>query len=180
MLNRILKDMIVRYKSMSGYYVPFIFGFDTHGLPIENQVIKQGINRKTTPISEFRKYCREYALGQVAKQKEEIRRLGVLGDYDNAYRTLNKEFEANQISVFAKMAMRGLIYKGLKPVYWSWSSESALAEAEIEYKDIKSYAIYVAFEVTDGKGVVPNGRHHTRQGRGRHLHAHTQGIDGGT
>ncbi len=157
MLNRILKDMIVRYKTMSGYYVPFIFGFDTHGLPIENQVIKQGVNRKTTPVSEFRKYCREYALGQVAKQKEEIRRLGVLGDYDNAYRTLNKEFEANQISVFAKMAMRGLIYKGLKPVYWSWSSESALAEAEIEYKDIKSYAIYVAFEVRDGKGVVPNG-----------------------
>ncbi len=157
MLNRILKDMIVRYKTMSGYYVPFIFGFDTHGLPIENQVIKQGINRKTTPVSEFRKYCREYALGQVAKQKEEIRRLGVLGDYENAYRTLNKDFEANQISVFAKMALRGLIYKGLKPVYWSWSSESALAEAEIEYKDIKSYAIYVAFEVTDGKGVVPNG-----------------------
>ena len=157
MLNRILKDMIVRYKTMSGYYVPFIFGFDTHGLPIENQVIKQGINRKTTPVSEFRKYCREYALGQVSKQKEEIRRLGVLGDYENAYRTLNKDFEANQISVFAKMALRGLIYKGLKPVYWSWSSESALAEAEIEYKDIKSYAIYVAFEVKDGKGVVPNG-----------------------
>ena len=157
MLNRILKDMIVRYKTMSGYYVPFIFGFDTHGLPIENQVIKQGVNRKTTPVSEFRKYCREYALGQVAKQKEEIRRLGVLGDYENAYRTLNKDFEANQISVFAKMALRGLIYKGLKPVYWSWSSESALAEAEIEYKDIKSYAIYVAFQVRDGKGVVPNG-----------------------
>ena len=157
MLNRILKDFIVRYQSMSGRYVPFIFGFDTHGLPIENQVIKAGVNRKTTPTSEFRQKCREYALKQVAHQKEQIVRLGVLGDYDNAYLTLQKDFEANQINVFAKMAMRGLIYKGLKPVYWSWSSESALAEAEIEYKDISSYAIYVAFDVIDGKGVVPNG-----------------------
>lgn len=157
MLNRILKDFIVRSKVMQGYYVPFIFGFDTHGLPIENQVIKGGVNRKTTPTSEFRQKCREYALKQVAHQKEQIVRLGVLGDYDNAYLTLQNSFEANQISVFAKMALRGLIYKGLKPVYWSWSSESALAEAEIEYKDVKSYAIYVAFDVIDGKGVVPNG-----------------------
>ena len=157
MLNRILKDFIVRTKAMEGYYVPFIFGFDTHGLPIENQVIKGGVNRKTTPTSEFRQKCREYALKQVAHQKEQIIRLGVLGDYDNAYLTLQKDFEANQINVFAKMALRGLIYKGLKPVYWSWSSESALAEAEIEYKDVKSYAIYVAFDVIDGKGVVPNG-----------------------
>lgn len=157
MLNRILKDFIVRAKAMEGYYVPFIFGFDTHGLPIENQVIKGGVNRKTTPTSEFRQKCREYALKQVAHQKEQIVRLGVLGDYDNAYLTLQNSFEANQISVFAKMALRGLIYKGLKPVYWSWSSESALAEAEIEYKDVKSYAIYVAFDILDGKGVVPNG-----------------------
>ena len=157
MLNRILKDIIVRYKTMSGFYVPFVFGFDTHGLPIENQVIKGGVNRKTTPVSEFRKYCREYALKQVTHQKEQISRLGILGDYEHAYKTLEKSYEANQISVFAKMALRGLIYKGLKPVYWSWSSESALAEAEIEYKDVKSYAIYVAFDVIDGKGVVPNG-----------------------
>ena len=157
MLNRILKDMIVRYKSMSGYYTPFIFGFDTHGLPIEVQVTKQGVNRKTTPAAEFRQKCREYALSQVARQKEQIRRLGVMGDYDNPYLTLNKDFEVQQIEVFAKMALRGLIYKGLKPVYWSWSSESALAEAEIEYKDVKSYAIYVAFDVKDGKGIVPEG-----------------------
>ena len=157
MLNRILKDFIVRTKAMEGYYVPFIFGFDTHGLPIENQVIKGGVNRKTTPTSEFRQKCREYALKQVAHQKEQIVRLGVLGDYENAYLTLQKDFEANQIKVFAQMALRGLIYKGLKPVYWSWSSESALAEAEIEYKDVKSYAIYAAFDVIDGKGVVPNG-----------------------
>ena len=157
MLNRILKDMIVRFKSMSGYYVPFIFGFDTHGLPIEVQVTKQGVNRKTTPAAEFRQKCREYALKQVEHQKSQIVRLGVLGDYDNAYLTLNKDFEVQQIEVFSKMALRGLIYKGLKPVYWSWSSESALAEAEIEYKDVKSYAIYVAFDIKDGKGVVPEG-----------------------
>ena len=157
MLNRILKDMIVREKTMQGYYVPFIFGFDTHGLPIENQVIKSGVNRKTTPTSEFRQKCREYALTQVKRQQDEIRRLGIMGDYDNAYKTLEKQFEANQIEVFAIMALKGLIYKGLKPVYWSWSSESALAEAEIEYKDVKSYAIYVSFTMVDGKGVVPNG-----------------------
>ena len=157
MLNRILKDMIVRQKSMQGYYVPFIFGFDTHGLPIENQVIKSGVNRKTTPTSEFRQKCREYALSQVVRQQTQIKRLGIMGDYKNAYKTLEKQFESNQIEVFATMALKGLIYKGLKPVYWSWSSESALAEAEIEYKDVKSYAIYVSFEIIDGKGVVPNG-----------------------
>lgn len=157
MLNRILKDMIIRQKTMQGYYVPFIFGFDTHGLPIENQVIKSGVNRKTTPTSEFRQKCREYALTQVKRQQEQIVRLGIMGDYKNAYKTLEKQFESNQIEVFATMALKGLIYKGLKPVYWSWSSESALAEAEIEYKDVKSYAIYVAFEMIDGKGVVPNG-----------------------
>ena len=157
MLNRILKDMIVREKSMQGYYVPFIFGFDTHGLPIENQVIKSGVNRKTTPTSEFRQKCREYALSQVIRQQTQIKRLGIMGDYEHAYKTLEKQFEANQIEVFATMALKGLIYKGLKPVYWSWSSESALAEAEIEYKDVKSYAIYVSFPMVDGKGVVPNG-----------------------
>jgi isoleucyl-tRNA synthetase len=157
MLNRTLKDFIVRYKSMAGYYVPFIFGFDTHGLPIEVQVTKSGVNRKSIPTAEFRQKCREYALKQVAHQKSQIVRLGAMGDYEHAYLTLNNDFEVQQIEVFAKMALRGLIYKGLKPVYWSWSSESALAEAEIEYKDIKSYAIFVAFDVRDGKGVVPNG-----------------------
>ena len=156
MLNRILKDFVVRYKNMSGYKTPFVFGWDTHGLPIENQVTKSGVNRKTTPIVEFRKYCEEYALKQVAKQKEQIRRLGLVGDFDHPYLTLLKEYEARQIEAFASMALRGLIYKGLKPVYWSPSSESALAEAEIEYADVKSHSIYVAFPVRDGKGVVSN------------------------
>lgn len=157
MLNRLLKDFIVRYKHMSGFYVPFVFGWDTHGLPIENQVTKQGVNRKTTPIVEFRQKCREYALKQVAIQKEQIKRLGVIGDFDNPYVTLDRKYEARQIEVFAKMALQGLIFKGLKPVYWSPSSESALAEAEIEYYNVTSPSIYVSFEVSDGKNVLERG-----------------------
>ncbi len=154
MLNRILKDFVVRYKNMQGFKTPFVFGWDTHGLPIENMVTKSGVNRKTTPVVEFRKKCEEYALKQVARQKEQIRRLGLVGDFDHPYLTLLKEYEARQIEVFSSMALKGLIYKGLKPVYWSPSSESALAEAEIEYADVLSHSIYVAFPVKDGKGVV--------------------------
>ena len=156
MLNRILKDFVIRYKNMQGFYTPFVFGWDTHGLPIENKVTKLGIDRKTTPIVEFRQKCEEYALTQVARQKEQIRRLGLVGDFDHPYLTLNKEYEATQIELFAKMALKGYIYKGLKPVYWSPSSESALAEAEIEYADVLSHSIYVAFKVKDGKGVIDN------------------------
>ena len=156
MLNRILKDFVVRYKNMCGYKTPFVFGWDTHGLPIENMVTKSGVNRKTTPIFEFREKCKEYALSQVERQKRDIRRLGCLGDYDSPYLTLLPEFEAREIHVFSEMALKGLIYKGLKPVYWSPSSESALAEAEIEYHDVKAYTIYVSFDTVDGKNVVPN------------------------
>ena len=154
MMNRILKDMVVRYKNMDGYKTPFVFGWDTHGLPIENMVTKSGVNRKTTPIVEFRSKCEEYAYKQVERQKEQIRRLGLVGDFAHPYLTLQKEFEAYQIEAFSKMALKGLIYKGLKPVYWSPSSESALAEAEIEYADVKSHSIYVAFKVKDGKGLL--------------------------
>lgn len=154
MLNRILKDFVIRYKNMQGYKTPFVFGWDTHGLPIENKVTKSGVNRKTTPVVEFRKLCEAYALTQVERQKAQIKRLGLVGDFDHPYLTLLKEFEARQIEVFSEMALKGLIYKGLKPVYWSPSSESALAEAEIEYADVKSHSIYVAFPVKDGKGVV--------------------------
>ena len=156
MLNRMLKDFVVRYKNMCGYKTPFVFGWDTHGLPIENMVTKSGVNRKTTPIFEFREKCKEYALSQVERQKSDIRRLGCLGDYDSPYLTLLPEFEAREIHVFSEMALKGLIYKGLKPVYWSPSSESALAEAEIEYHDVKAYTIYVSFDTVDGKNVVPN------------------------
>ena len=156
MLNRLLKDFVIRYKNMSGFKTDFIFGWDTHGLPIENMVTKSGVNRKTTPLVDFRQKCYEYALTQVERQKADIKRLGCLGDFDHPYLTLYKEFEANEIHCFAEMALKGLIYKGLKPVYWSPSSESALAEAEIEYADVKAYTIYVSFDVKDGKNIVPN------------------------
>ncbi len=151
-LNKILKDVINRSKFMSGYQVPYIPGWDTHGLPIETAVTKAGYDRKKMGIAEFRKVCYDYALEQVEKQKEGFLSLGSIGDYDHPYITLQKDFEAKQIEVFGKMALEGLIYKGLKPVYWSPSSETALAEAEVEYKDMKTPTIYVKFKVKDGKG----------------------------
>ncbi len=156
MLNKVIKDVIVRYKNMQGIYTPYFPGWDTHGLPIENAIQKLGVNRKEMSTADFREKCKEYAYEQVAKQKEQLIRMGTFADYKHPYLTLMPEFEANQIDVFAKMAMDGLIFKGLKPVYWSPSSESALAEAEIEYHDIKSPAIYVKFQVKDGKGILDN------------------------
>lgn len=155
-LNRCLKDFVIRYKNMAGFRTPFVFGWDTHGLPIEVRVTKSGVDRKAIPVSEFRKICEEYAKQQVAHQKEQIRRLGCLGDYDHPYLTLQKEFEARQIDIFAQMALKGMIFKGLKPVYWSWSSESALAEAEVEYADLPAKTLYVAFSVKDGRGLLPS------------------------
>ncbi len=157
MLNRLLKDFVVRYNNMMGYETPFVFGFDTHGLPIEVQLSKSGIDRKKMGIVEFRKKCREYALTQVQRQLNQIHRLGVLGDYEHPYLTLDKEFEAAEIEVFGEMALKGLIYKGVKPVYWSPVSESALAEAEIDYKDVPVKTLYVAFPIKDGKGLLPEG-----------------------
>lgn len=154
-LNKILKDFIVRYKSMNGFCAPYVPGWDTHGLPIETALTKNGkVNRKEMSVAEFRKLCEEYALEQIDRQREQFKRLGVRGDWDNPYVTLAKEYEAQQIKVFGEMAKKGYIYKGLKPVYWSPSSESALAEAEIEYHDKRSASIYVAFPIKDGKGVL--------------------------
>ncbi len=157
MLNRNLKDFVVRMKSMQGYKTPFIFGWDTHGLPIENQVTKSGVNRKEMSVAAFRELCEAYAYKQVEMQKAQIKRLGIVGDYDNAYLTLTKDFEASELEVFKMMALKGLIYRGLKPVHWSPSSETALAEAEIEYQDVTSDAIYVAFTVTKGNRVIAPG-----------------------
>lgn len=157
-LNKVLKDFIVRFKSMNGFNAPYVPGWDTHGLPIETALTKSGkVNRKEMSVAAFRKLCEEYAYEQVARQKAQFQRLGVRGDWDNPYITLKPEYEAQQIKVFGEMAKKGYIYKGLKPVNWSPSSESALAEAEIEYQDKKSASIYVAFDVTDGKGVVDEG-----------------------
>ncbi|MBO2534495.1 isoleucine--tRNA ligase [Rummeliibacillus suwonensis] len=155
-LNKVLKDMINRHRSMTGFYVPYVPGWDTHGLPIEQALTNKGHDRKKMSIAEFRELCKDYAYEQVNRQREQFKRIGVRGDWKNPYITLKPEFEARQIGVFGAMAKKGYIYKGLKPVYWSPSSESALAEAEIEYKDIKSPSIYVAFDVKDGKGVVNN------------------------
>lgn len=153
-LNKVLKDFIVRYKSMSGYSAPYVPGWDTHGLPIEQALTNKGVKRKEMTIAEFRKLCEEYAYEQVDRQRQQFLRLGVRGDWWNPYITLKPEYEAQQIKVFGDMAKKGYIYKGLKPVYWSPTSESALAEAEIEYKDKKSPSMYVAFDVKDGKGVL--------------------------
>ncbi|CAM3574138.1 isoleucine--tRNA ligase [Marinicrinis lubricantis] len=156
-LNKILKDMIVRFKTMQGFDAPYVPGWDTHGLPIEQAISNSGkVDRKKMSVHEFREYCKEYALEWVEKQKEQFQRLGVRGDWKNPYITLLPKYEAQQIRLFGEMVKKGYIYKGLKPVYWSPSSESALAEAEIEYKEKTSPSIYVAFEVKDGKGKLPD------------------------
>lgn len=155
-LNKVLKDFVLRYQTMQGKYVPYVPGWDTHGLPIETALTKKGVNRKEISLVEYRKLCRQFALDQVARQKIQFERLGILGEWDHPYITLNHDYEANQIRIFAKMAERGLIYKGLKPVYWSPTSESALAEAEIEYQDKQSTSIYVAFPLVDEKGLLEN------------------------
>ncbi len=153
-LNKILKDIIVRQKNMSGFQAPYVPGWDTHGLPIEVKAIKQAkVNKDEVSAVEFRKMCKDYAMGYIETQMEQFKRLGVLGDYDKPYITLLPEFEGKQIEVFGKMATNGYIYKGLKPVYWCTECETALAEAEIEYAEDETNSIYVKFPVKDDKGV---------------------------
>ncbi len=153
-MNKILKDFVNRYKMMEGFNTRFIPGWDTHGLPIETAVTNSGIDRKSMSKQDFRKLCLEYAIKQVDKQMADFKSLNIIGDWEHPYITYQKEFEAKQIEVFAEMARQGLIFKGLKPVYWSPSSESALAEAEIEYKDRKDPSIFVAFKVVKGNDLV--------------------------
>jgi isoleucyl-tRNA synthetase len=156
-MNKILKDFVNRYKMMSGYDMIYIPGWDTHGLPIEQAVTNSGVDRKSMDKADFRALCEKYAYEQIEKQKKGFKELNVLADWDHPYITLQKELEARQIEVFAEMAKKGLIFKGLKPVYWSPSSESALAEAEIEYHDRKDSSIYVAFPVVEGNDTVDVG-----------------------
>ncbi len=152
-LNKLLKDFIVKYKAMSGYRVAYIPGWDTHGLPIELQMLKKHkVNRKEMDPLEFRALCENFAKENVNRQKEQIRRLGVLCDFDHPYLTLQHDFEAKQIEIFGAMAEKGYIYQGKKPVYWCPHDETALAEAEIEYADDPCTSIYVKFAVTDDKG----------------------------
>ena len=155
--NKILKDFIVKYKNMNGFVSNYVPGWDTHGLPIEQVLVNNGVDRKSMPATKFRNKCKDYALKQVDKQRADFKKLGVIGDWENPYLTLDPKFEAEQIRVFGKMVDKGYIYKGLKPIYWSPSSESALAEAEIEYRDHTSPSIYVGFELVSEDGVVEKG-----------------------
>ena len=153
-LNKILKDTIVRYKNLRGYYTPFIPGYDTHGMPTENKAIQAlGLNRDEIPVSEFRDTCKSFNKDYIEKQTEGFKRLGVLADWNNPYITYQPQMEAKQVGVFADMYKKGYIYKGLKPVYWCTECETALAEAEIEYKDVKNTSAYVKFPVEDSKGL---------------------------
>ena len=152
-LNKILKDMIVKHRNMTGYCSPYVPGWDTHGLPIESAILKnKKIKREELTTAEFRQKCEEYALDFVDKQREQFKRLGVLGEWDNPYLTLKPAFEAKQIEIFGKMAEKGYIYKGMKPVYWCPHDQTALAEAEIEYADDPCTTIFVKFPVADDKG----------------------------
>ena len=149
-LNKILKDIIIKYKSQNGFYAPYVPGYDAHGLPIENAVVKniKG-GRSALTEGELRQKCREYAHNALQGQEAAFKRLGVLGNWENPYLTIKPEYEAEQIRVFGEMYKKGYIEKGLKPVYWCASCETALAEAEVEYQDVTSDSIYVRFEVAD-------------------------------
>ena len=152
-LNKVLKDIIVRYKNMNGFCAPYIPGWDTHGLPIELRALKEiGVENGAISAVELRKHCHEYALKQVDNQRKQFQRLGVWGDFDDPYLTLKPEFEARQVEIFGDMYGKGYIYKGLKPVYWCPDCQTALAEAEIEYDNDPCHSIYVKFKVVDDKG----------------------------
>ena len=150
-MDKILKDFIIRYKNMSGFKAPYVPGWDTHGLPIESAILKKHkLDNVTT--AEFRDKCRDFAANFVDRQREQFKRLGGIGEWDNPYVTMRPEYEAVQIGIFGAMAQKGYIYKGLKPVYWCAHDKTALAEAEIEYQDIGNESIYVKFKVVDDKG----------------------------
>ena len=157
-LNKILKDVINKYKFQQGYDTPYVPGWDTHGMPIEHAAINNlKLNRHELDPLVLRQECHDYALGWIDKQRADFKRLGVLADWDNPYITLRPAYEAEQIKVFGEMAKKGYIYKGLKAVYWCTHCETALAEAEIEYGEEKSPTIYVKFALKDDKGLLPRG-----------------------
>jgi isoleucyl-tRNA synthetase len=149
-VNKILKDIIIKSKTMSGFDAPYVPGWDCHGLPIELNVEKKfgKVGDKVT-AKEFRQHCREFALGHVANQKADFQRLGVLGDWDNPYLTMDFQQEADIIRSLGNIAANGHLHKGLKPVHWCMDCGSALAEAEVEYEEKQSHAIDVAFAVKD-------------------------------
>lgn len=156
-LNKVLKDIILKYKNMSGFKAPYVPGWDTHGLPIELKALKKdGVNPATISKPELRKLCQEFATSFIGSMTDQFKRIGILGEWENPYMTLAHEFEAKQIEVFGAMAKKNFIYKGLKPVYWCPECGTALAEAEIEYANDPCHSIYVKFKVTDDKGIFTN------------------------
>ena len=152
-LNKTLKDFIVRSRAMQGYYTPYVPGWDNHGMPIESAIIKKNkLNRKAMPVPEFRSACEEFAENYIQRQMAGFKRLGVIGDWEHPYRTMDRKFEAEEIKIFGAMYRKGYIYKGLKPVYWCPKDETALAEAEIEYQDDPCTSVYVKFPMKDDLG----------------------------
>ncbi|MDK2819520.1 MAG: isoleucine--tRNA ligase [Mycoplasmataceae bacterium] len=156
--NKILKDIIVRFKSAQGFYSPFVPGWDTHGLPIENKMLQEmNVSHKNLNVSDLRESAAKYALSQIEIQKNQFKEFQLLSDFNNYYITSDKEYEVAQLKIFKKLALDGLIYRGLKPVFWSTSSQSALAEAEVEYHDHRSPSIFVSFNITKGNKFVNEG-----------------------
>ena len=159
-LNKALKDFIIRSYAMRGYYTPYIPGWDNHGMPIESAIIKeQKLNHKAMSIADFRSACHDYAQKYIDRQMAGFKRMGVMGDWEHPYKTMNKGFESDEVRVFGKMYQNGHIYKGLKPVYWCAHDETALAEAEIEYQDDPCTTVYVKFPMHDDLGKLPNVDH---------------------
>ncbi len=149
-LNKVLKDIIIRFKSFEGYRTPYIPGWDCHGMPIEHKVMEElGDRAKSMSKLEIRKKCFEYAMKYVDIQRNQFKRLGVIGDWNNPYLTLDPEYEVKMVEIFWEMFKRGMVYKGLRPVYWCYRCETALAEAEVEYKDHETPSIYVSFNIKD-------------------------------
>ncbi len=159
-LNKALKDFITRSYAMRGYYTPYIPGWDNHGMPIESAIIKQNkLDRKSMSVPEFRSACHEFADHYIDVQRNGFKRMGVVGDWDHPYKTMDPGFEADEVRVFGQMYKKGYIYKGLKPVYWCPRDETALAEAEIEYQDDPCTTVYVKFPMKDDCGKLGNFDH---------------------
>ena len=152
-LNKSIKDFITRYYAMNGYYTPYIPGWDNHGMPIESAIIKKNkLNHKAMSVPDFRSACHAFADHYIDVQREGFQRLGVVGDWEHPYKTMDPGFEAEEVKVFGEMYKKGYIYKGLKPVYWCPKDETALAEAEIEYQDDPCTTVYVKFPMADDQG----------------------------
>ncbi len=170
-VNKILKDIIVKSRTLDGYDAPYVPGWDCHGLPIEMQVEKtHGRVGQKIDAKAFRAACRDYAYKQVDAQRKDFKRLGVLGDWEHPYLTMDPRFEAEQLRAFAMIIKNGHVYKGYKPVHWCLNCRSALAEAEVEYEDITSPSVYVRFEVLDRADLAARLGLHKRPCRSRRSH----------